>query len=124
MSQRAVSKQTQKERAVSKRSVDCQKRRVSKKQRKVLGKGAYLVGETARRGVWVDALPRDDVPNVLKRGTGWFINAQTRPLHASEGDETRRQGPHSSCPPRRAVISYETTRPQWKGTRHLSHPLP
>ena len=29
------------------------------------------------------------------RGGGWFINSQTRPLHASEGDETRRQGSDS-----------------------------
>ena len=28
-------------------------------------------------------------------GKGWFINSQTRPLHASEEDETRRQGSNS-----------------------------
>ena len=28
----------------------------------------------------------------LRGGRGWFINSETRPLHASEEDETRRQG--------------------------------
>ena len=31
----------------------------------------------------------------LHRGESRFINSQTRPLHASEGDETRRQGSNS-----------------------------
>ena len=30
-----------------------------------------------------------------KKGEGWFINSQTRPLHASEEDATRRQGSES-----------------------------
>ena len=30
-----------------------------------------------------------------KLGRGWFIHSQTGPLHASEEDETKRQGPNS-----------------------------
>jgi len=31
----------------------------------------------------------------LLQGDSLFINSQTRPLHANEGDETRRQGSNS-----------------------------
>ena len=43
-----------------------------------------------------------------------FINSRTRPFHASEGDETRRQG--SNCPLRGPVSSQEINR-QMKGHR-------
>ena len=36
------------------------------------------------------------VPQEAERGKSWFIDLQTPPPHASEEDETRRQGSHRS----------------------------
>jgi len=48
------------------------------------GEGARLLSHLRQRGSCM-----------LGRGEGWLINPQTRPLHASEGDETRHQGSNS-----------------------------
>jgi len=44
-----------------------------------------------------------------EEGNSWFINSQTRPLHASEEDETRRQG--SNVEPFGTFEPFETLEP-------------
>ena len=53
-------------------------------------------GETLSLRVGEDAGMRDHVPRAPCRREGnLFMNPRTRPLHASEEDETRRQGSNS-----------------------------
>ena len=50
--------------------------------------------------------PPSPAPGVGRRGNSWFINSQTRPIHASEEDETSCQVSESPEPPQRAEHSH------------------
>jgi len=75
-----------------------------KKKTEKLGKRPVLVmassiavrleNRSEKRRAWVLVQVLEPEPN-LNGGKGWFINSQTRPLHASEEPETSRQGANS-----------------------------